>query len=145
MDAELLPDSLDNEDLEPPPRYIPSGRFKLAALVPWLVVGGAVALGMAYVLYLSENFAYYYLVTPLILGLPVFGAIWLAIRGAHCRNPALGGLIGITLGAVYYLGYWEISYRRNIVARGPGMVRLVQMIGGSRGLSGYVAFRCKVS
>jgi hypothetical protein len=67
------------------------------------------------------------------------------VRWGKCRNRGLAGLIGAVLIFVYYVGYWELSYVANIVARGPRMVAAVARIGQLPGLPGYVVFRCKTS
>src|SRR5262245_31088110 len=90
--------------------YIPSGRVALLRFGPLLLVGVVVALIMAGVLLIAEDGFYFYFITPLVLAVPVFGAIWAVVRWGRCRNPGLAGLVGIVLIFVYYAGYWELSY-----------------------------------
>ncbi|AMV38556.1 hypothetical protein [Planctomyces sp. SH-PL62] len=131
--------------LEPPDVYRPSGRIDFLRLIPRLVAGGIVALVMAVALLLTEGGFYFYLITPLILAVPVFGMVWVVVRGGRCRNRGFAGFVGMALAFVYYAGYWELSYLANVVSHGPGMVALTEAVGGLPGLPGYVAFRCKTS
>ncbi|MDG3002705.1 hypothetical protein [Paludisphaera mucosa] len=137
------------EDVEPaqeaPATYVPSGRIDLLRLVPLLLVGAVVALVMAFLLLRAESRFYFYLITPLILGAPVFGMVWLVVRGGRCRNRGFAGFVGLLLAFAYYAGYWEISYLVNVVARGPAMVAITEAMGGLPGLPGYVVFRCRTS
>jgi hypothetical protein len=126
-------------------RYIPSGRVNWFALVPLLLAGIVVALVMAFLLLLAEDNLYYYFVTPLVLGLPVFGMTWVIIRVGKCRNRSLAGLVGLVLAFVYYAGYWELSYLANVVLRGPRAVAAVRQMSGVPGLPGYFLYRCRNS
>ena len=113
-------------------------------MLPLLAAGAAVAVGMACVLALLEEDFYYFFITPLIVSLPVLVAIAMVVNLGHCRTRRRGP-------------WWEWacrccttsatgrSARRNVVARGPGMGRFVEFIGGVPGLPGYVAFRCKMA
>lgn len=125
--------------------YVPSGWFNVLAFAPLLVVGIVISLMMGLVLLLLENDFYYYFFTPGFVGIPVFAAVWGAVRLSHCRNPLVAMLAGLVLGVFYYVGYWQLSYYANIVARGPAAVAMVQAIGGAPGLPGYINFRCKMS
>jgi hypothetical protein len=129
----------------PVARYVPSGRVNLLVFLPLMVVGALIAAVMACFLLIAESGFYYYFITPLILGLPVFGATWAIVRWGRCRHRGLGGLAGIVLVFIYYAGYWELSYLANIVIRGPRMVAAAAQIGGLPGLPGYIVFRCKTS
>ena len=141
---ERRPMSEEQDDAEDSPRhYVPSGRVNVASLVPILVASVWVALGMAFVLLFAERRLYLPFLTPMLLGLPVFGVIGLSVRWGQCRNRGLGGLIGVILVFVYYAGYWELSYLTNVVARGPRMVAACARIGRLPGLPGYVVYRCK--
>ena len=133
----------EQDDAEDSPRhYVPSGRVNLASLVPILAASAWVALGMAFVLLFAERRLYLPFLTPMLLGLPVFGVIGLSVRWGQCRNRGMGGLIGVILVFVYYAGYWELSYLTNVVAR-PRMVAACGRIGRLPGLPGYVVYRCK--
>ena len=134
---------LDEHSL--PGRYQASGWFNGVTMFPLLAAAIALALAMGFVLVFTEEHLYYVFVTPLVVGAPVFASIWGIIRLAHCRSPLVGTLIGLVLGLIYYVGYWDFSYRANIVAHGPGAVAAVQQIGGAPGLPGYVVYRCKTS
>lgn len=137
-------DSPEFEDASPR-QYVPSGWFSVLVLPPLLVLGIVVALVMGVVLLLLENNFYYYFFTPGIVGIPVFVAVWAVVRLSHCRNPLVGTLVGLVLGVIYYVGYWELSYLANVVVEGPGAVALVEKMGGAPGLPGYINFRCKMS
>jgi hypothetical protein len=135
----------DPDGFSPAPRYVPSGWFNVLALVPLLALGVVVALAMALVLLLLEDDFYYYFLTPGLVGVPVFAMVWAIGRLAHCRNAVVGTLVGLTLAAVYYVGFWELSYYVRVVRRGPAAVALVRAAGGAPGLPGYFNFRCKNS
>src|SRR5262249_6141450 len=126
-------------------QYVPSGRVALLRFCPLLLVGVLLAAVMACVLLLAEGGYYYYFLTPLLLALPVFSAIWAIVRWGRCRHRGLAGLVGIGLMFVYYAGYWELSYLAHVVIRGPQAVAAVARIGGLPGLPGYIVFRCKNS
>ena len=113
--AEVIEDDPDS-----PTHYVPSGDVNFASLVPILVASVWVALGMALLLLFAERRLYLPFLTPMLLGLPVFGVIGLSVRWGQCRSRGLGGLIGVILVFVYYAGYWELSYLTNIVERAPG-------------------------
>jgi hypothetical protein len=130
---------------EPAMGYVPSGRVDLLRFCPLLLVGVLIAAVMACVLLLAEGGFYYYFLTPLLLALPVFAAIWAIVRWGRCRHRGLAGLVGIGLMFVYYAGYWELSYLAHVVIRGPQAVAAVARIGGLPGLPGYIVFRCKNS
>lgn len=132
---------------EPAPasQYTPNGWFNGVTMMPLLAAAIGVAIGMGYLLLLTEESLYYFFVTPLFVAVPVFLAIWGVVRLGQCRNPLLGTLIGLVLGLFYYVGYWELSYRANIVAHGPAPVADVARIGGAPGLPGYFVYRCKTS
>ena len=65
---------------EPAMGYVPSGRVDLLRFCPLLLVGVLIAAVMACVLLLAEGGFYYYFLTPLLLALPVFAAIWAIVR-----------------------------------------------------------------
>ena len=130
---------------EPAIRYVPSGRVDLLRFCPLLLAGVLIAAVMACVLLIAEDGFYYYFLTPLLLALPVFGAIWAIVRWGRCRHRGLAGLVGIGLMFVYYAGYWELSYLGHVVIRGPRAVAAVARIGGLPGFPGYIVFRCKNS
>lgn len=130
---------------EPAYRYRPSGRVNLPRFAPMLAAGVIVSAVMAFLLAVAGSWFYLYLITPLVLGLPVFGMTWAAVRLGRCRNPGVGGFAGVVLAFVYYAGFWELSYLANVVSQGPVMVAIVEQVGGLPGLPGYVVFRCKTS
>ena len=133
------------ETEELPRHYVPSGKVNVLLLIPLMLVGALIAVVMAFVLLLTEDGFYFYFFTPLIVSLPVMGAIFVIVRWSRCRNRGLAGLVGAVLMFVYYEGYWELSYIDNIVVRGPAAVAAVTRIGGLSGLPGYVVYRCKTS
>lgn len=139
----MYPD--DVESAAPPSTYVSSGRVDFLRLIPLTILGLVVALVMAFALLVAEGWLYLYFVTPLILGLPVFGMVWLATKWGRCRNRGVAGFVGLLLAFAYYAGYWELSYLANVVTQGPAMVALTEAIGGMPGLPGYVAFRCKTT
>src|SRR5437867_1251584 len=97
--------------------FQPSGRFSLL-LLPLTALAVVLAIVMANVLYLCEAELYYYFITPLIVAAPVYGALWLALQYGRCRNALIGIAICVATVLLYYIGYWQISYQRNIVAHG---------------------------
>ncbi|HVL12967.1 MAG TPA: hypothetical protein VM529_10405 [Gemmata sp.] len=80
-------------------RYVPSGAiapFPFLALA--LLAGGAAVLA-GYVVHLTSPLTFPGVVlAPLIAGLPVAGVVAIAVRVGRCRNPALGGLLGLLAG-----------------------------------------------
>lgn len=82
--------------------YVPSGKVNVFALVPLMLAGPLIAAVMAFVLLLTENGSYFYFFTPLIVSLPVLGAIHAIVRWSRCRNRGLAGLVGVVLMFVYY-------------------------------------------
>ena len=127
----------EQDDAEDSPRhYVPSGRVNLASLVPILAASAWVALGMAFVLLFAERRLYLPFLTPMLLGLPVFGVIGLSVRWGQCRNRGMGGLIGVFLVFVYYAGYWELSYLTNVVRAARAWSRRAAGSAGSRACRG---------
>jgi hypothetical protein len=125
--------------------YRPSGRFDPLRLAIGFGVALAVAIAMAFVLlWVGEHF-YIYFIAPFGLAIPVFIAAWVMIRFGRCRNPALGSLLTGLLLLVYYVGYWELSYRRHVLDQGPMLTKVVELIGGAPGLAGYFNFHCKTT
>jgi hypothetical protein len=122
--------------------YRPSGKISVLRFVPLLLLAILVAVVMAFVLYLLEARFYYFFVTPILVALPVMGAYFLLIHFGRCRNPLLAGVAGAVLALLYYVGYWEISYQRNVVSKGPFLVQMVEAASGQPGLIGYIKFRC---
>src|SRR5688572_28163649 len=116
----------------PPPAYRPGGGVAFAAFALLAAAGAATALGAAYLLRLAEADLYYYFITPFIISAPVFGMLWVAVHLGRCRNPLIAAALGAGLMAVYYVGYWQFSYRHNVVQHGRGMVMLVEAISGVR-------------
>lgn len=135
----------DVESVDAPNVYVASGKVDFLRLMPLMLLGAVVALVMAFALLLAESWMYLYFVTPLILGLPVFGMVWLATKRGRCRNRGIGGFVGLLLAFAYYAGYWELSYLANVVSQGPVMVAVTEAVGGMPGLPGYVVFRCKTT
>jgi hypothetical protein len=124
-------------------RYQSSGHVSIARFLPLLLVGTLVAIVMAFMLWLSEANWYFFIITPFVLSLPVFGLLLLTIRVGRCRNRIVGALTGLLLLSLYYGGYWLMSYALNVVAQGPESVEYVRLQGGAPGLVGYFHFRCR--
>jgi hypothetical protein len=53
-------------------------------------------------------------------------------------------LLAVALALVYYVGYWEISYRLRAVPNGAQFLAAVEKEGGAPGLVGYFVFRCRI-
>jgi hypothetical protein len=113
--------------------------FLLLGLGTLLVAGW-----MAVMLSLSAEAGYYYFVfSPLIVGAPALGALWLACRYGECRSPLAAGVLALLAAVTFYVGYWEVSYVRTVRRLGPESVQTIEEIGGAPGLPGYFLFRCK--
>jgi hypothetical protein len=123
--------------------YQPSGRVSVARFLPLLLLSMIVAVVMAVVLCLSEANWYFFIITPFVLSLPVFGMLLVTIQIGRCRNRIVGSLAGLLLLSLYYGGYWLISYGVNVVGQGPEAVEYVRLHGGAPGIVGYFHFRCK--
>lgn len=121
--------------------YCPSGRIAFLWFFPLLGVACFIAFIMAIILCLIESSLYYYIITPVILSLPVFAAAFCVIRFGKCRNKWIGALTGTALLLFFYVGYWKISYLLNIVLEGPDAVEFVKSKSGVSGLAGYFIFR----
>jgi hypothetical protein len=92
-------------------RYRRSGKVSCTRLLPWTLVTLAVSLLMAVCLYLVfVGGWYFYIVVPGVAALPVAGAAYLAVGGAHCRNGVVAGLFGLLAAAVLYLGYFHVHF-----------------------------------
>ena len=136
-------DSLQPQPVSSASHYQPSGRVSLGRFVPLILLGVVVALVMAFVLCLLEANWYFFIFTPFIVGLPVFGALLVVIRVGRCRNRVVGAIVGLLLLGLYYGGYWTMSYMLNVVWQGPEVVEYVREEGGAPGLPGYFRFRCR--
>ncbi len=123
--------------------YLPSGHVNLLRFIPLFGAAFFVSIILAVILLFLESDLYYFIFTPLLLGLPLYGMIYLMARFGHCRNKLLGALTGLVLALTYYVGYWELSYLGNVVIEGPETVHLVREKGGAPGLVGYLFFRAK--
>ena len=125
--------------------YRASGGLSVMFL-PMILVAVCIAVGTAYVLYLagSRNL-YYYFVAPLLVGSPALGAIALAVYLGKCRNPFLGGIAGLVVALVFYIGYWQISYYQTVGRLGPIGQAILKSQTGVGGLPGYFLFRCKIT
>ena len=92
------------------PSYRPSGRVNLLAFFPLAGFALLVALGMGFALTKAlHNGAFFVVFSPLLLGLPVAGAVFGAVRGGACRSRVVGGVLGLVAGLVYFLGYYQID------------------------------------
>ena len=125
--------------------YRSSGKVSLFRFLPLLILGLIVSAFMAVVLLFLEAKWYYYIVTPLLTSLPVFGAVYLLVHLGHCRSPLVAGISSLVLLGVFYLGYWQLSYWANVVSSGPEVVQLVKEVGGAPGLTGYFNYCCKTA
>jgi len=123
--------------------YRPSGWVSLGRFLPLFLLGLIIACLMAFVLCLLENNWYFFIITPFIVSVPVFGALLLAIRVGRCRNRVAGAIVGLLLLGLYYGGYWTMSYLLNVVSQGPEAVEYVRQEGGAPGVLGYFRFRCR--
>jgi hypothetical protein len=111
------------------PRYVPSGRVDLVAIGPSLVFVAAVALLIAAALEgLIQVGGMPLGITCLMPGFLLGFATAFAVRRAHCRNRAVGLVLGvcaafITLGGYYHLDQclrWDVPWQR--LDRLPGFV-----------------------
>ncbi|MBN2210330.1 MAG: hypothetical protein JW709_02935 [Sedimentisphaerales bacterium] len=92
-------------------RFRPSGKINPFRYIPALAVGIVMAGLMAFVLLLAEDRFYYVFITPFCLGLLVLLNNYIVIRLGHCRMPVLAVIVGMVLIAIYYIGYWQLSFR----------------------------------
>lgn len=92
------------------PSYRPSGRVNLPVFLPLAGLALGVAVGMGFALAKAfHNGLFFVVMTPLVLGLPVAGAVWAAVTGGGCRNRVVGGLLGLAAGLVYFLSHYQFD------------------------------------
>ncbi len=127
---------------EPASAYQPSGRVALAAFLCLGALVLVVAALMAEVLLLAEAQLYYYIITPILLSLPVMLATLCAVRFGQCRHPRVGLILGLVASSVFYGGYWLRSYQYNVARHGPQAVESVEQVTGWPGMAGYFVYRC---
>lgn len=126
------------------PSYRPSGRIDANRTAPLLATGILVALAMARVLLLAEADFYYFVVVPMFVGAPAFGAVFVAVRFGRCRNTLAGAALGLLILSTYYLGYWGMSYRAFLDASPVSEIYL-RAVGGSSSPWGYFLMRCRTN
>lgn len=121
--------------------YIPSGKTDLE---PFLLTSVAVlvgALGLAHLLYLADVSATAQILATGFFSLILAGAIYYTVRRGHCRSRWLAAGLALLSAVVFYGGYWQVSYRFNVVGRGDNAVALVETESGREGLTGYLIYR----
>ena len=124
-------------------------RFRAATMAVRCWRGAAVAVGMAFVLALLEEDFYYFFITPLIVSLPVLGAIAAVVYLGHLpQRGAARGLwweLGLTLPCLRRLLLADqLRAQRGRPRAGDGADRRAPSA-ASPGLPGYAAFRCKTA
>lgn len=90
--------------------YHPSGRVRWIVLL--CIVGPilAVSLVMGAVLFWVFTTGWYLIILlPAVATVPVMAALGSAVSLAHCRNPRVGGLLGLAAGLTLYLGYYHVG------------------------------------
>jgi hypothetical protein len=125
--------------------YIPSGKISWTHFPPLAAAGLVLSFCMAYALYQCEARFYYWLLTPVVLSLPLMGTLLLAIYFGRCRSPLVAGSVGVLFMTCYYAGYWLFSYHFNIVAMGRFGQNLLMQVTGQSGPIGYFILRCKMT
>jgi hypothetical protein len=134
MTVMALPAAEPGVPAAPVGHYVQSGRAAWVLFIGLAAGAVGVAGAMAFVLYLVEVAPYVFVITPALVGIPVFAALMTAVYVGKCRSVALASLLAVALALVYYVGYWEISYRLRAVANGPRFVTAVEQMGGAPGL-----------
>jgi hypothetical protein len=95
------------------PVYERSGRVALVRFIPAAVAPLAVAAAMGYVWFLAFDAGWgYWLVTPVVLALPVALAGYLAVGWGRCRNRGVAVVLGILATLVFHLGYFHADLVR---------------------------------
>lgn len=108
------------------PTYQRSGKVRWGRLLFLLPIPLAVALAMGAVLCWAFLSGWYYLiVTPLVAALPVAAACFLTVGCSHCRSVFVAALLGATIGAVMYLGYFHAHL---VSLDGPAAIHRVDVL-----------------
>jgi hypothetical protein len=123
--------------------YRPSGKVNFLIFIPLFIAAVVVACIMAVVLGVIQDYAYYFIIMPLLISLPILGMCWLMVRFGRCRLPVLAAAAGIVLILIYYLGFWTLSYWSFVNYYYPDGHEILKDETGSSGLWGYFLLRCK--
>ena len=123
--------------------YLPSNKVNFLIFTPLFIAAVFVAGIMAVILFAIQNFAYYFIITPLLVCLPVFGLSYLMVRFGRCRLPILAAAAGIIFTLFYYLGFWVLSYGAFFYSYGQETNAILKSETGSSGLWGYFLLRCQ--
>lgn len=123
--------------------YRPSGKVNFLRFTLLFIPAVCVAGVMAGVLFAIQDFAYYFIITPLLVCLPVFGLSYLIVRLGRCRLPILAAIAGVVLILIYYVGFWTLSYTAFLDYYGRDTQEILKAETGSTGLWGYFLLRCK--
>jgi hypothetical protein len=123
--------------------YLPSGKVNFLSFIPLFIAAVLVACLMSIILCLIQDFAYYFIITPLLISLPILGLSYLMVRFGRCRLPVLAAAAGIVLMLLYYLGFWTLSYAAFVGYYGQNGREILKAQTGSSGLWGYFLLRCK--
>ncbi|HEV2962904.1 MAG TPA: hypothetical protein VG649_13830 [Candidatus Angelobacter sp.] len=87
--------------------YRAGGGVRLALFVVWLLPAIAVAALLALLLFwLFLNGYYYLVIVPVAASLAPAALVRVAVIKGHCRNWLIGGLAGLCVAVVLYLGYF---------------------------------------
>lgn len=123
--------------------YRPSGKVNFLIFSLLFIPAVCVACAMAAILYAIQDFAYYFIIMPLIISLPILGFCYLMVRLGRCRLPILAAAAGVILALLYYLGFWTLSYAQFLNYYGPDTQEILKAQTGSSGLWGCFLLRCK--
>ena len=94
--------------------YHPSGRVRWIVLLCVLGPILAISLVMAVVLFWVFTTGWYLIILmPAVAAVPVMYVLGGAVGLAHCRNPRVGGLLGLAAGLTLYLGYYHVGMVRH--------------------------------
>src|SRR5262245_11452716 len=108
------------------PIYERSGRVALPRFSPTAVATLAVAAGMAYVWFLAFDAGWgYWLVTPVVLALPVALAGYLAVGWGRCRSRGVAVVLGVVATLVFHLGYFHADLVRQ---NGPAALTRLDLL-----------------
>jgi hypothetical protein len=124
--------------------YRPSGRVAWAQALPMAAASAVTACAMALVLYRVDRVVYVPLVSPCALAVPVILTIALAIHFGRCRSATLAGAFAAVIVALYYAGFWVVSFHQTIYRAGPNALLAMEQAVGVGGLTGYFVGRCQL-
>lgn len=126
-------------------RYAESGRIG-PLFIPMTALTVLLAVAMGWVLFQAEmHDMYWYVISPLVVAVPVAVSLWLAIRWGKCRNVLLAMVISVGMLLVYLGAYWQVGYQKLVVAHGPAAVTLVRQSTGLPGALGSFVLHARLT